>query len=176
MFTLENPMPLASLNTLNYKYKLYKLTCRDTGLNYVGCTKDVSKRVRAHVRCAYLITSRQYETKLSEAIRQYGIDSFDIFVLDSDDDEDFAKSVLEKSYIEMYDGYTKGYNSTKGGFGTTGVKVKPSQRRASRLSAKTNFAETTWFTNGKKDKRLKKGQNRPHGYHKGRTFGVPKAA
>ncbi len=147
LFKQSNPMSLNQFKSITGKWIIYLMTCRTTGFHYVGCTKDLKKRLKQHERVAQTRKSRYYNLPIAKAIRKYGFEDFDIFVLDSDDDHKFAKDVMERGYVEMYDAYRNGYNTTKGGIGSLGYKY-------------------VFYNNGIRMRRFEEGKQ-PKGYHRG---------
>lgn len=98
------------------KGKIYKITNKENGLIYVGCTiNSLKKRFGEHLtRC---FTS-EYKSKLYNSMKKYGQDTFTIELI-----EECDLSVIyetEKKYIESYDSYNNGLNSTFGGEGCLG--------------------------------------------------------
>ena len=98
------------------KGKIYKITNKENGLIYVGCTiNSLKKRFGEHLtRC---FTS-EYKSKLYNSMKKYGQDNFTIELI-----EECDLSVIyetEKKYIESYDSYNNGLNSTFGGEGCLG--------------------------------------------------------
>lgn len=94
---------------------IYKVTNKINGKMYVGCTtKTLKARKRGHVsesrgRCCHAI---------HKAIKYYGENNFDWEVIDKalTQQEMFDK---ETYYIQFYDTYKNGYNSTLGADNTT---------------------------------------------------------
>lgn len=79
---------------------------------YIGQTiNTLNDRLKEHFS-----KSKRINSKFYKAIRLYGIEHFNISLLEKCD-----VSLLnnrEKYYIKMYDSFHNGYNSTLGGFGT----------------------------------------------------------
>jgi len=83
-------------------------------------TKDVNKRVRQH------FTDTTY---IGKALRKYGIESFNISVIDSATGIDVLRE-KEKYWIKFYDcKVPNGYNMTDGGDGLFGYKHTPEELR-----------------------------------------------
>ena len=98
------------------KGKIYKITNRENNLIYIGCTiNSLEKRFGEHLsRC---FTS-EHKSKLYNSMKKYGQDNFTIELI-----EECDLSVMyetEKKYIESYDSYSNGLNSTFGGEGCLG--------------------------------------------------------
>ena len=82
---------------------------------YIGQTVDLNARKHSHVSKA-----RTVKNKFYNAVRKYGWDSFDYSVIAQIEAEDIKElsallDSLEEQYIEQYDSYENGYNSTTGG-------------------------------------------------------------
>lgn len=90
---------------------IYKITCRKTGLSYVGRTYfSANKRWIGHKQSA----KEESNTVFHKAIRQHGCESFTIEVLESDIHETLLGS-RETYWIEECGTLTpKGYNSVAG--------------------------------------------------------------
>lgn len=87
-----------------------------SGKSYIGLTVLSEKtRWKQHIRDAYNPTNTCYNSKLSIAIRKYP-EQFTVIILE----DNIPRSVLgekEKYYIQKYNTYENGYNSTLGGEG-----------------------------------------------------------
>lgn len=94
--------------------EIYMIKNKIDGMMYVGQTKFTStKRFRQHINKA-LNTTRNLH--LYNAMRKYGIENFELIVLESDIDENMLDA-RESYYIEKYDTLNNGYNCTSGGGG-----------------------------------------------------------
>jgi len=93
-----------------YIGEIYKITNIINGKIYIGQTQiGIVKRWLKHIE-----TSKYKNFKISKAIRKYGEDKFKIEVIDYA----YTTNELnekEKYWIEKYDSFKNGYNSTKGG-------------------------------------------------------------
>ena len=85
---------------------------------YVGQTvRTAEQRARKYGR-GYGYTDPNCNTKFAKSIRKWGWDAFEGRILEEVYEEDLNE--LEKFYIEQFDSYKNGYNSTLGGEGTRG--------------------------------------------------------
>jgi group I intron endonuclease len=98
------------------KGKIYKITNRKNNLIYIGCTiNSLEKRFGQHLsRC---FTS-EHKSKLYNSMKKYGQDNFTIELIEECDLGVMYET--EKKYIESYDSYSNGLNSTFGGEGCLG--------------------------------------------------------
>ena len=98
------------------KGKIYKITNKENGLIYIGCTiNSLKKRFSEHL---YRCFKTDYKSKLYNSMKKYGQENFTIELI-----EECDLSVIyetEKKYIESYDSYNNGLNSTFGGEGCLG--------------------------------------------------------
>ncbi len=111
---------------------IYRFYCLISHKNYIGITtQDFNRRWNQH-KNESLGEQEFKDTHFHRAIRKYGWDSFEktvLLKLESDSKEKLLESLsqLEQYYVEKYNSYNKGYNSTKGGKGvishTTQKKV-----------------------------------------------------
>jgi group I intron endonuclease len=98
-------------------YKVYEHINKINGKIYIGITKqNVKNRWQNGKGYKY--------GRFHNAVKKYGWDNFDHIILNEGLSEHVAKDI-EKTLIHKYDSTnkTKGYNTTKGGDGTTGYKV-----------------------------------------------------
>jgi group I intron endonuclease len=95
---------------------IYKIKNIINSKEYVGCTiTTLKKRFEGH---AWRCINSDSNTKFCNSIRKYGQDNFTIELI-----EECDLSVIyetEKKYIESYDSYSNGLNSTIGGEGCMG--------------------------------------------------------
>lgn len=94
------------------KNTIYKIDI--FGLIYIGQTNNFKARMKEHKENAFNEKSSAYNTKLSKAIRKYGIVCMKISILHKKiRDEDRDKLEIEE--ILKYDSYNNGLNGTPGG-------------------------------------------------------------
>lgn len=88
-----------------------------SGKSYIGQTnKSEEDRWKEHCYEASNPKHCNYNSKLNKAIRKYGHNNFSIKILEICDNEHLNDR--EQYWINYYDTYTNGYNSTLGGGGT----------------------------------------------------------
>lgn len=91
---------------------IYKITNDINDKIYVGKTDfSLEKRFRKHCQDAF--RDRNEKRPLYAAMRKYGIEHFKIELIEETDNPEER----EIYWIGFYDGYTQGYNATKGGDG-----------------------------------------------------------
>jgi len=92
---------------------IYKATNKVNGKSYIGQTvKGLSDRIAAHIRDSKFL--------FGKVLRKYGIQSFEISVIDSAETKE-ALNEKEKYWIQFYDSKApNGYNLTDGGEGNLG--------------------------------------------------------
>lgn len=95
-------------------YFVYKATNKENGKSYIGITsRSVEVRWEEHLsraRCG------QRNSRIYDALRKYGEDSFEVTTVDQTDCEDRVRR-LESKYIVEHDTYKNGYNCNFGGCG-----------------------------------------------------------
>lgn len=97
---------------------IYKIKNILTGKEYIGCTiGEIEKRFYEHI---YRCLKTDCNTKLCNSIKKYGIESFTIELIEECDLDLIYSS--EKKYIEIFDTYKNGMNSTLGGEGCLGYE------------------------------------------------------
>jgi group I intron endonuclease len=98
------------------KGKIYKITNKENGLIYVGCTvNSLEKRFYEHL---YRCFKTDYKSKLYNSMKKYGQENFTIELIEECDLNIIYET--EKKYIEQFDSYHNGLNSTFGGEGCLG--------------------------------------------------------
>lgn len=98
------------------KGNIYKITNIVNGKIYIGCTiHSLKRRFSEHL---YRCEKTDINTKLYNSIRKYGIESFKIELIEECDLNVIYET--EKKYIELYDTFNNGLNSTFGGEGCLG--------------------------------------------------------
>lgn len=100
-------------------YYIYCYTNKINGHKYVGQTNNLKRRIREHRSCALNSKSSSYNDLIHSKMRQYGIDNFEIEVLEQiyTDDIDIVNE-REQFWIKeknSFRGDGKGYNSDLGG-------------------------------------------------------------
>lgn len=119
---------------------VYKIQSKTSEKVYIGITKGtIEKRFKRHIREAMKENSHY---KFHRALRKYGEDDFIVSVIEECDDCLLIER--EKFYIEAYDSYKNGYNSTIGGdgFGSRpGIKVSQKTKEKLREAALLQFSK-----------------------------------
>lgn len=96
--------------------KIYVVKNNQNEKVYIGKTfQEIQTRFREHIRDSRKVEKEQ--RKLYRAIKKYGEDSFYVDLLEDQIDESIL-SQKEIDYINKYDSYNNGYNSTLGGDGS----------------------------------------------------------
>jgi len=93
-------------NFLNYDEfcGIYKITNTQTNQCYVGQSVNIIERWEQHIK--------GNTTKLGKAFKDYGLENFTFEILE--ECSPLYLDIKEFEYIEKYDAYTLGYNSTRG--------------------------------------------------------------
>ena len=95
---------------------IYCYHCVPTGKKYIGQTIDEKTRKKKHK-----FDSKNQDLKFYRAVRKYGWKNFIYGVIN-----EFDENILNEKeifYIEKYDSFENGYNSTLGGEGRRGYKL-----------------------------------------------------
>jgi len=95
---------------------IYCYHCVPTGKKYIGQTIDEKTRKKKHIS-----DSKTQDLKFYRAVRKHGWENF-IYGIISEFDENILNE-KEMFYIEIYDSFENGYNSTLGGEGKRGYKL-----------------------------------------------------
>ena len=90
---------------------IYCIQNKINGKKYIGQTRySLEARIRSHFRSA----NKGVDRKLYRAIRKYGKENFEYFILCECKDAN-EMNIKEAYYIGLYDTYVHGYNMTNGG-------------------------------------------------------------
>lgn len=101
-------------------FTIYALTNKVTGEQYVGVTgKSIEQRMKWHRKEA--VRDRAKHRKLYVSINQYGLENFEVVLLDHCDDKEQAFE-LERQYIKELDSVEFGLNESLGGTGKSFVE------------------------------------------------------
>ena len=101
---------------------IYLITNIINDLKYVGQSIDIYNRWQQHKNAS---TNQKEQSKLYQAIREYGIENFNFQIL-----EECSKEQLNEReiyWIQYYDSFNNGYNMTHGGQGANGWKFNPEE-------------------------------------------------
>lgn len=94
---------------------IYKATSSTTGKVYIGqSSQTLQERINQHNSHAY---GHQYNYHFHNAIRKYGADDFTYEIIEDGIQSIEKLNERERYWINHYDSYNNGYNSTLGGDG-----------------------------------------------------------
>lgn len=113
---------------------------------YFGVTKNnVKIRWNSHINKAFNGSDYHFHN----AIRKYGKENFEIKHIDYSNQVKNYNELLEIEmyYIEKYDTYNNGYNSTIGGEGTIGLGIKPVEQYSLNLNKIQEFSSINEASN-----------------------------
>lgn len=99
---------------------IYAIRNTINGRIYVGQSRVVESRWKAHRSRANQVNSKSYNTKLSRAIRKYGVNNFEFVVLEECTISDLNSK--EVYWIKHLNSIEMGYNIAFGGLGGSGFK------------------------------------------------------
>ncbi len=97
-------------------HTIYKFVNTINGKVYIGFDSKWPNRIIVHKS-----SSKNQDTKFYRAIRKYGWDKFEYSVIYQSYDKDHTLKVMENYFINEYDSFHNGYNSTLGGDGVLGL-------------------------------------------------------
>lgn len=118
---------------MKYKGYIYRhWIINDKGIekSYIGITTETLNKRWGNDGCRYLKDT----TKFSNAIKKYGWNNFEhsvIGIVEADTKEQLKLDLDEWEiyYIEKYNSFKNGYNSTKGGDGVIGFRFSDEQKK-----------------------------------------------
>lgn len=114
---------------------VYKITNTLNNKCYVGYTKfSIDKRWNQHIHRS---NKRNINAKFDNALRKYSIANWNVEVLEEGLTVNQSK-VKEQFYINLFDSYNNGYNSTLGGDGNQGIIMseESNKKRSNALKGK----------------------------------------
>lgn len=106
---------------------IYKITNDLNGKCYIGQSIHIEKRWTNEKADAKNQNSESYNTALSRALRKYGINNFTFEIIENCPIE--LLNEKEMYYIDYYNSYFNGYNSTTGGDANFGNSFKISKEQ-----------------------------------------------
>lgn len=107
-------------NALTHSSGIYRIYNKITTESYIGQSIDIKRRILNHMNVAYNENSPEYNYPLYQSIRKYGLDNFEVYVLENCTPDELNDR--EIYWISLFDTYIHGYNQTTGG---TDVKQPP---------------------------------------------------
>lgn len=111
-------MKLEERNLCKYS-GIYKITNKKNGHSYIGQAKNIDRRIYFHLLSTITETRSDYNYPLHIAIRKYGLDAFELDILEKCSIKDLNSK--EQYWIKFYHTYKQdpeysgGYNLTAGG-------------------------------------------------------------
>ena len=146
------------------KGKIYKITNKVNNKVYIGCTvTSLEKRYYEHI---YRCFKTDYKSKLYNSIKKYGEENFEIELIEECEINNIYE--IEKKYIEQYDSFKNGLNSTLGGEGCLGyihspeIRKKISKTIKEGNSHKGKTYETLYGQNGEIEKERRRESVKKH--------------
>ena len=124
-------------------YTIYKIVNQLNGKVYIGFDSKWPKRKTEHKS-----SSKKLKNKFYNAINKYGWDNFTCEIIYQSKDGNYTLNIMENYFIEKYDSYRNGYNSTLGGDGTLGM-ISPMHGKTHTQETKTKISiSSTGKNNG----------------------------
>ena len=119
---------------------IYKFENKINGKIYIGKTKNIKERIYQHSH-----VTKNKKTKFGNALRKYGIDTFNFSILviiysENNNNLDIILNYFEKYFIKIYNSFNNGYNCTLGGDGT--INFKHSEETKNKLRNRIVSKET----------------------------------
>ena len=105
---------MKNIKNLPKESGIYIVTNIKNNASYIGQAKNIYDRLNKHHIYDYKDKNNCcYNTKFYIALRKYGLENFQVDVLELCSEEELDKK--EIYYINKYDSFKHGYNSTEGG-------------------------------------------------------------
>lgn len=99
---------------------IYKFTNKINNKVYVGQSVNIEKRYRDHLTACFNTNDKCYSTKFYRALRKHGEENFNREIIEEVQEPGLLNE-KEAYWIEQYNSYKKGYNSTLGGDYVAGI-------------------------------------------------------
>ena len=127
---------------------------------YVGQTIETMERRAGKDGKGYGIFDETCNSKFARSIRKWGWNAFEGRVLEEVDEEDLNE--LEKFYIECFDSYKNGYNTTLGGEGIRGHNPysNKTEEEIEKIKKKMSKSQNKRFENEEEKEKLSKAQKK----------------
>lgn len=140
---------------------IYSINNKVNDKRYIGQTiRPIGVRWSEHLRDIHNL--QRNDNKLYRAMNKYGVQNFYIEVLEDNISNSLLKE-KEKYYINFFDSYYEGYNSTFGGEGESVVDIHLLKELLSLGKDFSEIAEITGHTRKTVSTRLRyEGMNSPH--------------
>jgi group I intron endonuclease len=146
------------------KGKIYKIINGVNNKVYIGCTvTSLEKRYYEHL---YRCFKTDYKSKLYNSIKKYGEENFKIELVEECEIGNIYE--IERKYIEQYDSFKNGLNSTLGGEGCLGYVHSPEiRKKISKMTKEGNSHkgktyETLYGKNGETEKERRRESVKKH--------------
>ena len=97
---------------------IYKVTCKISSKSYIGQARNIKARIKQHLRSSINPTAKDYDVPFHAAIRKYGIENFDITILELCDEStlnDRERYWIKELGTYIHAEWSTGYNVTEGG-------------------------------------------------------------
>jgi predicted GIY-YIG superfamily endonuclease len=91
-------------------YSIYKATNLINGKSYIGYTNELARRLKQHKQ-----DSKNPKTYFHRAIKKHGWNNFQWDIIYQSKERNHTLNEMEKYFIEEYNTFNNGYNSTTGG-------------------------------------------------------------
>lgn len=97
---------------------------------YIGQTNNLERRHKEHINSSYNEKAKDYNVPFHKAIRKYGIEIFELFILEQELTREELNE-LEEEYIKEYNSLSKqdGYNIRGGGDYTYSLEGKTEEEK-----------------------------------------------
>lgn len=135
---------------------VYCYHCIPTGKKYIGQTIREKKRKKQHIRDC----KRGINNKFYRAVRKYGWELFIYGIIEEYDVDVLAEH--EIYYIDCYDTYNNGYNSTIGGDGVIGFFPSEETRKKMSDSAKNRGSTNKKYFTEEEKREAKRKRDRKY--------------
>ena len=130
---------------------MYYIYCYINKINnhkYIGQTNNFKRRIRQHKSIAYNKNSKCYNDLFHKKIRQYGIDNFNIIILEKGSQNDYRYINEREQYWikekQSYCGTGLGYNMDHGG-SNKGYSSYLSQEQINQLKKELKDNQLTYY-------------------------------
>ena len=143
-------------NRVEMKGVIYCYHCIPTGKKYIGQTVQEEQRKKQHKHDC----KRGVDNKFYRAVRKYGWQLFIYGIIEEYDVDILGEQ--EIFYIDCYDSYNNGYNSTIGGEGVGGCSPSKETRKKQSIAAKNRGCNNKKYFTEEEKREAKRKRDREY--------------
>lgn len=99
---------------VNFNCGVYRIYCKQNGKSYVGCSRDIDRRIKSHFRSSS-------SPELKKDMEEFGAENFEVIIVEVCTPKEIHSR--EAHWIAYFNSVEEGYNTTTGSRGKSPIKV-----------------------------------------------------